>query len=256
MQAAPHVPEALEQSRELEFLQVLATSARAVERRAHVVDLVLEPSTPDRLDGSTLPDLSFPRQIHEEALVQLVELGFSTGGATQLGSELSDRLEHPEPLAGVPDEALVDERLENVEVGGAHLLGCLECAATLEDRQTSEQLLFLLAEQVVRPLDRCAQRLLPRVLVAAALQQVETLRQPFEDLRWREHARPGGRQLDGQWHVVEPAAELADILRGLESGARAEELHGLVRGERRHRVFDLAVDPQEFAARNKHVQIE
>ena len=188
--------------------------------------------------------------------MQLVELGLSTGGATQLGSELSDRLEHPEPLAGVPDEALVDERLENVEVGGAHLLGCLECAATLEDRQTSEQLLFLLAEQVVRPLDRCAQRLLPRVLVAAALQQVEAVRQPFEDLRGREHARPGGRQLDGQRHVVEPAAELVDILRGLESGERAEELHGLVRGERRHRVFDLAVDPQEFAARNKHVQIE
>ena len=57
MQAAPHVPEALKQSRELEFLQVLATSARAVERRAHVVDLVLEPSPPDRLVGSTFPDL-------------------------------------------------------------------------------------------------------------------------------------------------------------------------------------------------------
>ena len=34
-----------------------------------------------------------------------------------LDGEFADRLEHPEALAGVPDEALLDERLERVEVG-------------------------------------------------------------------------------------------------------------------------------------------
>ena len=44
--------------------------------------------------------------------------------------------------------------------------------------------------------------------VAAALEQVEARRQPLDDLRRREHARPRSGELDGEWQVVEAAAEL------------------------------------------------
>ena len=52
---------------------------------------------------------------------------------------LVDRLEHPVALAVEDDEALVDERLQRVEVGAAHLLGRLERAAAGEDRERGEE---------------------------------------------------------------------------------------------------------------------
>ena len=88
---------------------------------------------------------------------------------------LADCLEHPVALVGVSEEALLDERLEGVEVGVGDLFGGLERAAAGEHRQRPEQPLLVLGEEVVRPLDRRAQRLLARVGVAAALQQVEPL---------------------------------------------------------------------------------
>src|SRR4029453_19499724 len=76
-----------------------------------------------------------------------------------LGRELADRLEHPEPLAlAHADEALVDERLQPVEIGVANRLGSLERAAASKDRQSREQTLLVRLEQVVLPLDRPPQR--------------------------------------------------------------------------------------------------
>ena len=51
------------------------------------------------------------------------------GRLEPLGRELADRLEHPEALVRPPHEALLDERLEHVEVGVADRLGRLERAA-------------------------------------------------------------------------------------------------------------------------------
>ena len=62
---------------------------------------------------------------------------------------LADRLQHPEALAGVAQEALVDERLEEVEVGVADVFGGVEGAAAGEDGEAREELLFVLGEQVV-----------------------------------------------------------------------------------------------------------
>ena len=59
---------------------------------------------------------------------------------------LADRLQHPEALARVPEEALVDQRLEGVDVRPCKLLGRLERAAPAEDGQTREQTLLLVAE--------------------------------------------------------------------------------------------------------------
>ena len=44
----------------------------------------------------------------------------------QLAGELADRLEHPETLAAPPQQALLDERLERVELSARNLLGPLE----------------------------------------------------------------------------------------------------------------------------------
>jgi hypothetical protein len=60
-----------------------------------------------------------------------------------LGGVLADRLQHPEALVCAPQQALVDQRLQRVEVGLADLLRRLERAATAEDRQPREELPLL-----------------------------------------------------------------------------------------------------------------
>ena len=105
------------------------------------------------------------------------------------------------------------------------------------------------------PVDRRPQRLLPRVGVAATLEQVEALREALEDLSRRERLGARGGELDGERQLVESDAELGDLLARLEAGALTEQRHGLGRGERRHRVLDFALDAQELAARHEHVQI-
>ena len=57
-----------------------------------------------------------------------------------LGGELADRLQHPEAVAGVAEEALLDERLEDVEVGVADVFGGVEGAAAAEDGEAGEEL--------------------------------------------------------------------------------------------------------------------
>src|SRR5436309_8560761 len=50
----------------------------------------------------------------------------------------ADRLQHPVTIRCVTDEALVDERLDRVEVGPGDLLGCFECAPPRSEEHTSE----------------------------------------------------------------------------------------------------------------------
>ena len=81
---------------------------------------------------------------------------------------LADRLQHPEALARVPEEALVDQRLEGVQIGLGDLLCGLQRAAAGEDGQSGEQPLLVLLQQLVAPLDRRAQRPLAGLRVTAA----------------------------------------------------------------------------------------
>ena len=92
-------------------------------------------------------------------------------------------------------EALVDERLERVEVGVADFLGRVEDAAAGEDSEAGEELPLVVGEQVMRPFNRRAQGLLARVGAAAALEQIEPLGEPFEHLPGREDSGAGGREL-------------------------------------------------------------
>ena len=103
-------------------------------------------------------------------------------------------------------QALVDEGLEGVQIGIGDFLRGLQRAATGEDGQTGEQLLLLVREELVAPLDRRPQRLLARIGVPASLEQFAALREPLQDLFGGEGARPGCGQFDRQRQVVEAAA--------------------------------------------------
>jgi hypothetical protein len=164
---------------------------------------------------------------------------------------LADRLEHPVASVRRTDEVLVDQGLERVEVGVGDLLGRFERAAPGEGRESREQLLLLPCEEVVRPGDRRAERLLAGVGVAAASEQVEALRQPLEDLRRREDTRARCRQFDRQRQVVEANTELGDSRVGIDLRAGTEELDGFRRCQRRHRIVPFPLDTQQLTARGE-----
>ena len=131
----------------------------------------------------------------------------------------------------------------------------LERAAAAEDGQSGEEPLFVGREQVVRPGDHRPQRLLSRVGVAAGREQVESLRDPLQDLGGCEHAHAGGGELERQRQVVEPAAQLGNRLLRLDARPGAEQLDRLRLGESRHRVDDLALDAQQLPAGDEQAQV-
>ena len=66
--------------------------------------------------------------------------------------------------------------------------------------------------EVVAPRDRRPERLLSRLGVPTASQQVESLGEALEDLCGRECLRAGGGELDREREVVEARAELGDLV--------------------------------------------
>ena len=93
--------------------------------------------------------LGFLRQAQEIVGVALPETVTVSLVLESLGGVLADRLQHPEALLRVPQQALVDERLQDVEARADDLLGRLEGAAAAEDREPGEERLLLLGQQVV-----------------------------------------------------------------------------------------------------------
>ena len=85
--------------------------------------LRLEPVEPDsRAPANELG----PRELPEREKVCAVPMPEFLGAAGFLKSlepELADRLQHPEALLHVANEALVDERVQHVQVGAADGLG-------------------------------------------------------------------------------------------------------------------------------------
>src|SRR5262249_50434587 len=151
-------------------------------------------------------------------------------GLEPLGAVFTDRLKHQKP-AGVdaPGKALVDERLEALDVCAADALGRLECPAAAKDRERLEQPLLPGFEELVRPLDPPRQRSLWSLGAAAPPKQVEPVPEAVEQLRCRQERRARGRQLDRQREIVEAGTQLVDVLVRLELGegrsrARDEQL--------------------------------
>jgi hypothetical protein len=127
-----------------------------------------------------------------------------------LRGELADRLQHPYAPARPPDEAPVEQRLEDVQVAFADLLERVECRPPGEDREPGEQVLFGLVEQVVRPGDRGSKGLLARIGVPIPAQPVEAPAEARQHLRGCKQACARGGELDCERQVVEARAELFD----------------------------------------------
>jgi hypothetical protein len=69
----------------------------------------------------------------------------------------------------------------HVTGSGTNSLNCLQRTAAHEDGEPPEEPLLLLAEQLIAPLDRVAQRLLSRRQIARASgQHLQPLRKAFE----------------------------------------------------------------------------
>ena len=171
------------------------------------------------------------------------------------GREFADRLEHPEPLVPVAEEALVDQRLHGVQIGLGDFLGSVQRAAASKHGQPGEQALLLFGEQVVAPCDRCSKRCLAGLSVPSPLQQVQSLGEPLEDLGRREDARTGRRQFDGQGEVVERPGELGDRIVGRQLGSGTEQFDRLREGERRDRELHLPSHPKDLAGCDQKLEV-
>ncbi|HSC24320.1 MAG TPA: hypothetical protein VLG08_11445 [Casimicrobiaceae bacterium] len=171
---AANQPESRESARKPQpGFGVAAGPHRMGQSGAHVVVLGLQPIQPLALVAS--------RQLRLGRLGECEEMREVPGMPTLLVG-MHPRLLRcvrvhgiEQPIAGCGntllrnEQALVDERREKIEhafggdiIPGAYLLRGLEREAAGEDRRRAEQRLFGVAQQLVAPVDRGAQRLLAR----------------------------------------------------------------------------------------------
>jgi hypothetical protein len=123
--------------------------------------------------------------------------------------------------------------------------------------------LLWLVEQRVAPVDRRGERALPQRQVAgAAGQERQALAEPVENRLERQHARPGGGELDRQRQPVDLTRDRLDVgtvcvdvevgTRG--RGAGGEEIGGVDLFKGVEPVLVLGAEVQTFAARREHLQ--
>ena len=173
---------------------------------------------------------------------------------------LADRLQHPVAVVGVPDEALVDKRLQRVQSGRHDILRCIECRAAGEDRQAREEVLLGGDKKLIAPFDRPTQGSLAlRKVTSAAGQKREALVDSCEELLRREDFDSRGREFQRKRQVVQPPADLGNRVLGREarlhrSGSGDEEADCFLVLERRHRILLLAREAQRLAARDEQVE--
>ncbi len=130
------------------------------------------------------------------------------------------------------DERLLDEPREHVgaaghvePVAGADRLDGGELEAAGEDGEPAEEHPLVGLEQVVAPLERRRERLLPRRRRAVArAEQAEAVVEPLGDRRRAERSQPARGELERERQAVEPEADAGDVRRVLlvehESGRR------------------------------------
>src|SRR2546425_4066755 len=156
---ALEVPEARCRSRQPKDELALPVAFAPIQGGSQVVVLTLQPVGP--LRGVTsqvrLGLLSERQEVLRVAAAQLISLA---GGLEPLGRVFADRLQHPEPVIYASQKALLDERLQSIEIGIGDLLSRLERAAAAEDRKPTKEALLVTRQQLVAPFDRRAQRAL------------------------------------------------------------------------------------------------
>ena len=155
-------------------------------------------------------------------------------------------------LPAAHEQALGDEAVERVEAGAGDRLGRLDRRAAREHREAREARLLVVAEQLVAPVDRRAQRLLAGGRVAGAgAERAERGVQALGDLGGRQQPAAGGGQLDRQRQPVDAPADLRD--RGGVAVARAQTrdraLARARRTARRRRRRPTSPGPRALRAR-------
>lgn len=186
------------------------------------------------------------------------------GRAQPLQGILPDRLQQAETAPGVLlHERLIHERGEQIEcLASAKGFRCLQRKSPDKDRQAAQECLLRLGEEIVTPVDRAAEGLMPGpARAAAAHQQMEAIVQSCSELLDGECPQPRGRQLDRQRQGVQPPADLRHrggvLIRerkaaGDSRASLGKEADGLVLkkafGQRRLRL-DLVVSRRGRAAR-------
>ena len=133
-----------------------------------------------------------------------------------------------------------------------------------EDREPAEHRPFLAVEQLIRPVEGGAQRLVAgRRRPGAAGQHAEHVVEPPRELPDRQHPHPGGGQLDRQRQPVEARAHLSDRLparvgdgEGRRDKARPvlEQPRRVRALERRYRPGAFALDAERLPAGGEHGQ--
>ena len=167
---------------------------------------------------------------------------------------LADRLEHPVAPVGEADEALLDERLERVEVGVGR--------PPRRPRACSRRRRRRGARRAAAPRSRAARS--DHSIVARSVCWRGSASRPPLSRSSRCESR--SRICSGVRALVRAAASStasgrlsrrrqssAIVVARLELRALAEERDCLALGERRHRVLDLALDAQQLAARDEQM---
>ena len=182
--------------------------------------LHVQPTEPGRLVRSD--DLRFGLSCERQQVIQMgaADCRDFAGLDEPVSRVLPDRLEEPVPPLRArlvyDDQRLVYEPGQQVEdvaviyaAAGTHLLGRFERPSTRKHRQPAEQSAFAVREQLVTPVHRGFEGTLPGDRrPPAAGEQPETIVEPVTDLSDREELHAGGGQLDGQWHTVQPPADV------------------------------------------------
>ncbi len=169
--------------------------------------------------------------------------------------ERSDRLQHPEAIVRPSHETLQDERLQRVEVRIADFLRRREGAPTEEHRQVGEEALFDGRQEIVTPRDRRAQGDLSRIRVTPGGEQIQPLREAFQDLWHGQCGTPCRGELDREWQIVEARAQLRDVRRDFGLCACAEQLDRFGFDERNDGIPDLSSHPQQLPAGNQNLEV-
>jgi hypothetical protein len=127
---------------------------------------LLQTGQPLHLPGREQMGLSTPHQREHVVGVASAGSGLLTGRRQPLLRVLADGREHQEAGAAaqagtLEHEALLDERLQHVEVAGTYRLDRLQITPARKHRQRPEEQSLVLGQQVVAPVDRGAQCALP-----------------------------------------------------------------------------------------------
>ena len=168
----------------------------------------------------------------------------------------------PHPIRRLaPDEALVDQRGEGIQVDLADRLRRFERPTTGEHAQAREAAPLGFIEQLIAPADRLAQRLVPRGNVACTPREhTQAVVEPLKDPTDREHVDPGRRELEREREPVKPFADRGHLAVRVEIGPNrlrslGEQADRVPFRKSGHRVLALGGDVQRLSARDEHSQV-